>query len=76
MQTKSFQTFQKQLGARLGGIRKSCGYSQEYVGNLLKMHRVSIGYIEQGKRAPQLSTLYALAQIYKVDIREFFELDQ
>jgi len=72
MLTDSFRFFQKQLGARIQSIRKSCNLSQEDVGSLLNMDRVSIGYIEQGKRAPKLSTLYAMANIFNVDIREFF----
>jgi transcriptional regulator with XRE-family HTH domain len=73
MQTQSFHIFQKQLGAHLQEIRKSRGLSQEAVGALVDMDRVSIGYIEQGKRAPKLKTLYALAQVYRVDMKEFFE---
>ncbi len=39
------------------------------------MDRVSIGYIEQGKRAPRLSTLYALARYYDVEMQDFFDFD-
>lgn len=72
MQTQSFQNFQRQLGAHLQSIRKARGLSQEAVGALVGMDRVSIGYIEQGKRAPKLKTLYALAQVYHVDMADFF----
>lgn len=73
MQTQSFHNFQKQLGAHLQEIRKARGLSQEAVGALVGMDRVSIGYIEQGKRAPKLKTLYALAQAYRVDMQDIFE---
>lgn len=56
-------------------LRKTRGLSQEEVGNILDMDRVSIGYIEQGKRAPKLSTLYALADVFGIDIKDFFEFD-
>lgn len=39
------------------------------------MDRVSIGYIEQGKRAPKLSTLHALAQAYDVSVGSFFNFE-
>lgn len=39
------------------------------------MDRVSIGYIEQGKRAPRLQTLFALSILYQVEMRELFEFD-
>jgi transcriptional regulator with XRE-family HTH domain len=71
-QTESFQKFQKSLGANIQQIRKSRGLSQENVAALLNMDRVSIGYIEQGKRAPKLSTLYKLAEIFGIQIKDFF----
>ena len=37
------------------------------------MDRVSIGYIEQGKRTPKLSTLYALSKCYDVAMPELFK---
>lgn len=75
MQTQSFHIFQKQLGAHLQSIRKSCGLSQEAAGELLNMDRVSIGYIEQGKRAPKLKTLYGMSNIYGVDMRSIFSFE-
>lgn len=76
MQTHSFQSYQKQLGAHLQRIRKTCGLSQEEVGNLLDMDRVSIGYIEQGKRAPKLKTLYAMARVYQVTMQDLFDFEE
>lgn len=69
---EGYEAFQKNLGARIREIRLSLGFLQEDVAQMLGMTRVAIGYIEQGRRAPKLSTLYALAQLYEVDIREFF----
>ena len=37
------------------------------------MDRVSIGYIEQGKRAPKLSTLYALSKCYGIEMQDLFD---
>jgi len=73
MQTQSFQQFQKLLGSRIQEIRKAKGFSQEEIGFRIDMDRVSIGYIEQGRRAPKLSTLYALAQVFEIDVKSFFE---
>lgn len=39
---------------------------------MLGMTRVAVGYIEQGRRSPKLSTLFEMATLYNVDIREFF----
>lgn len=73
MQTKSYQEFNEALGRRLQRLRKERGLSQEAVGEALHMDRVSIGYIEQGKRTPRLQTVYALSQLYQVPIREVFD---
>ena len=72
-QTESFQEFQNFLGSNIQRIRKSRGLSQENVAALLSMDRVSIGYIEQGKRAPKLSPLYKLAEVFEVQIEDFFK---
>jgi transcriptional regulator with XRE-family HTH domain len=74
-QTESFREFQKELGKHIQQMRKSRQLSQEDVAALLGMDRVSIGYIEQGKRAPKLSTLYRLAEAFGVHIGEFFKAD-
>lgn len=75
MQTRSFQNFNNELGRHLQSLRKQRGFSQEAVGEALGMDRVSIGYIEQGKRAPRLQTLFALSILYQVEMRELFEFD-
>lgn len=63
------------LGRRLQSLRKNCGFSQEDVGEALGMDRVSIGYIEQGKRAPRLQTLFALANLYGVEMKALFDFE-
>lgn len=56
-------------------LRKNCGFSQEDVGEALGMDRVSIGYIEQGKRAPRLQTLFSLANLYGVEMKALFDFE-
>lgn len=73
MQTDSFHIFQQQLGARIQATRKLRGLSQEELAARLGMDRVSIGYIEQGKRAPKLSTLHSLAIELNVTLCDLFE---
>ena len=67
-----FVEYKLLLGAHLQSIRRSRGLTQEQVAEYLHMDRVSIGYIEQGKRAPKLSTLYALSECYDVEMRDIF----
>lgn len=76
MQTSSYQDFIVQLGRNARSIRQSLGFLQEDVAELLGMTRVAIGYIEQGRRSPKLSTLYEMANLYEVDIRTFFDFEE
>ena len=72
MQTDSYQQFLLQLGGTIQKARMAKGLLQEDVAASMGMSRVAIGYIEQGRRAPKLSTLHGLAELYEVDIRQFF----
>lgn len=75
MRISDFQDFNYLLGRRLQSLRKNRGLSQEDVGEALGMDRVSIGYIEQGKRAPRLQTLFALANLYGVEMKALFDFE-
>ena len=70
-----FSEYKLHFGVHIQAIRKTRGLTQEQVAEALGMDRVSIGYIEQGKRAPRLSTLYALARYYDVEMQDFFDFD-
>jgi transcriptional regulator with XRE-family HTH domain len=72
MQTESFQDFNNKLGQRIQDLRVKRGFSQEKLGEMTGMDRVSIGYIEQARRAPRLQSLYAIASALEVSISEFF----
>lgn len=71
-----FVEYRLLLGSHIQGIRKARGLTQEQVAGQLGMDRVSIGYIEQGKRSPKISTLFALAQCYDVEMQDFFTFEQ
>jgi len=70
MQSQNFHFFQQELGIRIQAARKQQGYSQEKLAELLDMHRVSVGYIEQGKQSPKLSTLFQIAEILDISIKD------
>ncbi|QSY56863.1 helix-turn-helix transcriptional regulator [Bifidobacterium imperatoris] len=73
MSTTSYQRFLWAVGRRVQMLRKSRGLSQEQLAEQLGMDRVSIGYIEQGRRSPKLSTLYALAGTLGVHVCDIFD---
>lgn len=64
---------QLKLGKRVQDIRKRKGYTQESLAAVSGLDRVSIGYIEQGRRAPQLSTLLILSKSLQVKLSDFFD---
>lgn len=68
-----FDEYKLHLGRRVQTLRKTRGLTQEQVAELLDMDRVSIGYIEQGRRAPKIKTLYELAKVFDVDMQDFFK---
>ncbi|WP_165784779.1 helix-turn-helix transcriptional regulator [Bifidobacterium parmae] len=72
MSTTSYQRFLWTVGRRIQSFRKSRGLSQEQLAERLDMDRVSIGYIEQGRRSPKLSTLYAIAGVLGIHVYDIF----
>lgn len=76
MEDTAYSTFLKNVGRKIGEVRRSRGLSQERAAHLLDMDRVSIGYIEQGRRSPKLLTLYRLAALYDVQVTEFFAFEE
>lgn len=61
------------LGRHIQDIRRSRGLSQERLAELIDMDRVSIGYIEQARRSPKLSTLYEIARALDVTVIDLFD---
>lgn len=69
---KAFEAFTVKLGHKVQELREAKGYSQERLAYLADMDRVSIGYIEQGRRTPKIGTLYKLAKCLDVSVADFF----
>ena len=70
--SKDFNAFKENLGRRIRVLRDKKKYSQEELAALVEMDRVSIGYIEQGRRTPKLSTLYKIADKLDIEVGELF----
>jgi DNA-binding XRE family transcriptional regulator len=71
--SKEFALMRLKLGKHIQQIRSDKGYTQESLAAVSGLDRVSIGYIEQGRRAPQLSTLLILSKCLQVKISDFFD---
>jgi len=70
MANNEFEKFNKDLGKQIQNLRVQRGLTQEELAELVGMDRVSIGYIEQGIRAPKLSTLLRISKALKISIQE------
>ncbi len=51
----------RELGKRIANGRKEKGLTQTVLGEKTGLDRVAIGYIEQGKRRPTVTTLYRIS---------------
>lgn len=56
------------LGRRLKELRKEKGLTQEDLGNLVNVTKVSICCYENGTRTPSLETLIDLSNIFEVNV--------
>lgn len=65
-----FDVFHQQLGRRLKSLRVSHGLTQQDVADYMGMTRVAVGYLEQGRRIPSLTTLHRIASLYGMTIAE------
>ena len=62
------------LNQYLKELRKSCGYSQEFVASHLNITRQTYSHYETGRISPPVNSLYNLARLYGVPAEEFLEL--
>ncbi|HJQ09075.1 MAG TPA: helix-turn-helix transcriptional regulator [Candidatus Saccharimonadales bacterium] len=62
----------KAFGKRVADIRRTRGMTQEQLAEKANVTPLSIGFIEQGRRWPRLSTLHKLAKCLGVPISDFF----
>lgn len=64
------------LGQRIKSLRKENNLTQEELGKLINVTKVSICCYEKETRIPTLETLVALANVFKVDINYFIGNDE
>lgn len=64
------------LGKRIKTLRKNNNLTQEQLGKLINVTKVSICCYEKETRIPTIETLVALSNIFKVDINYFLGNDE
>jgi len=63
------------LGKRLKALRKEKGLTQQELGDMINVTKVSICCYERGTRTPTLETLLDLSRVFGVDINYFLGTD-
>ncbi len=73
MKTTSIDSVYKELGKRIVKARSDKGMSQEKLASASSIDRSHMGFIEQGRRKPTLSTLYKISQTLNVSLEQLFK---
>lgn len=58
----------QELGMRIKKCRKTCGLTQEYLGELCSLSTSHIGHIERGTRIPSVDTLFRISSALNVSV--------
>lgn len=62
-----------EIGKRIVAARKALGMSQEQLSANSGIDRSHVGFIEQGRRKPTLSTLFKIAKALDVNLEALFK---
>lgn len=62
----------KTLGRKVQKLRKAHGFTQEELAEMIRISRVYMGYIEQGRESPSLKLLMKLARRLGVKVEDLF----
>jgi transcriptional regulator with XRE-family HTH domain len=61
------------LAKRMRELRKKRGFSQEAFADHAGLHRVAVGWIEQGRRVPSLKTLVKISHGLGISVSELLK---
>jgi transcriptional regulator with XRE-family HTH domain len=67
-------SLEQQVGALVRHHRERAGLTQSALAELIDLQVGSVSRIERGESAPSFATLGKLAEVLKVDARDFFGL--
>lgn len=73
MKAISVDNVYKELGERIVEARKTQGMSQELLAANSGIDRSHMGFIEQGRRKPTLSTLFKIAKSLGITLEQLFK---
>ncbi len=73
MADKNIDDIYKEIGKRVVSARKKKGMSQEKLATESGVDRSHMGFIEQGRRKPTISTLYRIVQVLDLKLEDLFK---
>lgn len=73
MSIKSIEEVYKEIGKRIVIARKAKNMSQENLASESNIDRSHMGFIEQGRRKPTLSTLFKIAKSLNISLEQLFK---
>jgi len=73
MKAKEPSDIYNEIGKRIVHARKAQGLSQEKLAALSEVDRSHLGFIEQGRRRPTLSTLFKVSQALQISLEQLFK---
>ncbi|HKU18742.1 MAG TPA: helix-turn-helix transcriptional regulator [Candidatus Saccharimonadales bacterium] len=71
--TKRIDTIYKEIGKRISSARTKRGWTQEKLAAESEVASAHIGFIEQGRRRPTVSTLHKLAMALNTTLEDLFK---
>lgn len=73
MKASSIDHIYTELGKRIVKARNAKGMSQEKLATNSGIDRSHMGFIEQGRRKPTLSTLFKIAKSLDISLEQLFK---
>lgn len=70
---RSIEAVYKELGKRIVAARKARNMSQEQLAASSEIDRSHMGFIEQGRRKPTLSTLHKITTSLGISLEQLFK---
>lgn len=71
--TKDVEQVYSEIGKRIVKARNASGMSQEKLASDSGIDRSHIGFIEQGRRKPTVSTLHKIAKSLSISLEQLFK---
>lgn len=67
--------YKNYIGERLKLLRKTCGYSQQNIANMLGIDRTTYSSYERGITIPDAELCFTLARIYNLNPLDLFDAE-